>query len=123
WSAENGYPAEHFADAHCGCSGDVFKLAFDESAGVARRTCVACGNEHIMCDGADYIDEVQEWEEPACPCGGESFRVAVGVHLYENSEDVRWLYLGLRCAQCSLVGVYADWKNEFNGYKELLADV
>lgn len=46
------------------------------------------------------------------------------IHRYRNedeslSDDVRWLYLG--CRSCGLVGCYADWKNEFNGYEKLLA--
>ncbi len=40
--------------------------------------------------------------------------------LYEGSEDVRWLYVGCRCPACGLTAVYGDWKNEFNGYRDLL---
>ncbi|WP_193378329.1 hypothetical protein [Schlesneria paludicola] len=29
--------------------------------------------------------------------------------------------LGFRCTACGLTAVYGDWKNEYNGYQELLA--
>ena len=62
-------------------------------------------------------------EECACPCGREAFKISAGVSLYEGSHDVRWLYLGCRCAQCGLTAVYGDWKNECEGYQTLLVKV
>ena len=123
YSKEVGYHAEHFADAACRCGGKVFALLLDEEAGVASRVCVACDAEpHPIGDSAEYQDEAEE-EECACPCGGEAFEITVGVSLYAGSEDVRWLYVGCRCPACGLTAVYGDWKNEFNGYRELLARV
>jgi hypothetical protein len=61
--------------------------------------------------------------ECACPCGQEEFEITVGVSLYEESEDVKWLYLGCRCPACGLVAVYGDWKSEYEGYRGLLARV
>jgi hypothetical protein len=42
------------------------------------------------------------------------------VALYPESKDVRWFYLGCECAKCNDSGVYADWKNEYIGFEELL---
>ncbi|QDU21832.1 hypothetical protein [Urbifossiella limnaea] len=123
YSKENGYLAEHFADAVCACGGKVFGLLVDDSAGVALRVCVACDAEvHPIADSANFMDEAEE-EDTACPCGEEGFEITVGVALYDDSEDVRWLYVGCRCIACGLTAVYGDWKNEFNGYRELLARV
>lgn len=123
YSKENGYLAEHFADAVCSCGGRVFGLYLDDTAGVASRVCVACVPEpHPIGDSADFMDESEE-EECACACGAEAFEITVGVSLYADSDDVRWLYVGCRCPACSLTAVYGDWKNEFNGYRELLARV
>jgi hypothetical protein len=36
---------------------------------------------------------------------------------------VRWFYLGCRCVACGVLGCYGDWKNEFNGYQQLLMNV
>ena len=123
YSKEVGYLAEHFADAVCPCGGRVFALYLDDTAGVASRVCVACDAEaHPIGDSAEFMDEAEE-EECACPCGEEALEITVGVSLYDDSEDVRWLYVGCRCPKCGLTAVYGDWKNEYNGYRELLARV
>lgn len=118
-----GYPAEHFADAVCRCGGRVFALALDDDSGAATRACVVCdAGAHPIGDSAEYLDEAEP-EECAGPCGGEAFEITVGVSLYDDSEDVRWLYVGCRCPACGLTAVYGDWKNEYNGYRDLLARV
>ncbi len=123
YSKEVGYLADHFADAVCPCGGLVFGLLLDDTAGVASRVCMACDAEaHPIGDSAEFMDEADE-EECACPCGEEAFEITVGVSLYADSEDVRWLYVGCRCPACKITAVYGDWKNEFNGYRELLARV
>ena len=124
YSKDVGYLAEHFADAvGAQCGGKVFALYLDETEGVASRACIACDAEvHPIGDSAEFMDESEE-EECACPCGAEVFEITVGVSLYADSEDVKWLYLGCRCPKCGLTAVYGDWKNEFEGYRELLARV
>jgi hypothetical protein len=118
-----GYLADHYADAVCECGGRVFGLYVDDTQGVASRVCVSCDAEaHPIGDSARYMDEAEE-EECACPCGEEGLEITVGVSLYADSEDVRWLYLGCRCPGCGLTAVYGDWKNEYIGYRELLARV
>lgn len=118
-----GYLAEHFADAVCECGGKVFDVSLDANEGFASRVCVICNPAaHPIGDSAEYMEEAEE-EDCACPCGKEGFEITVGVSLYSDSEDVRWLYLGCRCPSCGLTAVYGDWKNEYNGYRELLARV
>jgi hypothetical protein len=122
YSKTNGYLAHHFADAICTCGGQLFRLALDDDEGAAIRICVACKAEHPIGDSEEFLEEA-ELGECACPCGEEEFQITVGISLYEDSEDVRWLYLGCRCPKCGLTAVYGDWKNEFNGYRDLLARV
>lgn len=122
YSKENGYLAQHFVEAVCKCSGKLFRLALDDNAGAAVRICVSCRSEHPIGDSEEFFDEA-ELGECACPCGGEEFEITAGVSLYQDSEDVRWLYLGCRCPKCSLTAIYGDWKNEFNDYRSLLARV
>ena len=117
YSKLNAYVAHHFADAVCKCDGTRFRLSLDGNEAVAVRKCIECAAEHPLADGDEYLEEA-ELEECACPCGGEDFEIAVGVSLYADSEDVRWLYLGCRCPECGLTAVYGDWKNEFIGYQE-----
>lgn len=122
YSQLNEYFAQHFADVNCECGSKTFRLTLDDNEGAAIRICTGCNNEHAIGDSEDFLENAS-LEECVCPCGSESFEIAVGVSLYDNSEDVRWLYLGCRCAQCGLTAVYGDWKNEFIGYRDLLARV
>jgi hypothetical protein len=116
------YLAHHYADAVCKCGGRVFWLFLDDNQCVAVRACVACEHEHPIGDSDEFMAEADP-DECACPCGGEEFEITVGVSLYDDSEDVKWLYLGCRCPACGLTAVYGDWKNEFIGYQALLARV
>ena len=75
----------------------TFTLDTDEDAGVALRTCTACGNGHYMGDSASYADEAEPARHP-CVCDGEAFELLSGVALYEDNNDVRWYYIGCRCA-------------------------
>ena len=111
-----------FADARCVCGGAIFRLSMDERAGVAVRICKSCQQSHAMADSEEFLSDAA-LEEYACPCGGEAFEITVGVHLYDDSIDVRWLYVGCRCSLCGLTAVYGDWKNEALDYKQLLSRV
>ncbi len=122
YSRKAGYPADHFGDASCSCSGTLFRLELDDNEGAAVRICARCGSRHAIGDSAEYLQDA-ELQECACPCGHEAFEITAAVSLYEGSEDVRWLYLGCRCPECGLTAVYGDWKNEFIGYQALLAKV
>lgn len=122
YSRSNGYLAQHFADAVCRCGSGSFHLRLDETEDVAVRTCTRCGNEHPIGDSEKYLADAV-LEECECPCGCGSFEITVGVSLYEDSEDVRWLYLGCRCTHCGLTACYGDWKNEFEDYLKLLGQV
>ncbi len=118
----NEYEPTHFADAKCACGSTTFGLSVDDTEGAAVRTCSKCGNEHPIGDSADFLNEA-ELEKSVCVCEKEHFEITVGVSLYDDSEDVRWLYVGCRCPSCGLTGCYGDWKNEFQDYRKLLANV
>ncbi len=125
YSDLNGYPIDDFADVRCECGHDEFHLFTDEEAGVAVRRCTKCRVEHMMGDSAEFAEDA-EIGQHQCLCEGYVFQISAGIHRYRNqddslSNDVRWLYIGCRCPSCGLVGCYADWKNEFNGYDKLLA--
>ena len=122
YSKRNEYIAHHFADAVCKCGGRLFVLRMDDAAGAAIRKCVSCLEEHPIGDSGDYLDET-ELQMFQCVCLENVFEITIGVSLFDDGEDVRWLYVGCRCPKCGLTGVYGDWKNEFNGYRELLARV
>lgn len=112
----------HFADARCNCGGRAFLVLLDDEEGVAVRVCDACGDRHPMGDSAEYSHEAEP-EECECTCGGMTFEATVGVSLYADSLDVKWLFLGLRCIRCGLTACFGDWKNEYIGYQDLLRKI
>ena len=118
----NGYVPDGYADARCLCGASQFGLMLDEDEGVAVRTCVACGREHVMADGAEYLEDAEP-QECACPCGAGAFELTVAVSRYPDSDAVRWLYVGARCVTCGLTATYGDWKNEFEDAPQLLRQV
>ena len=118
----NEYVPTRFADARCSCGCFVFRLQLDEAAGAAVRVCTGCSRSHPIGDSEEYLSDA-ELEECECPCGGEQFEITAGVHLYADSQSVKWLYVGGRCPACGLKAVYGDWKNEFEDVSELLARV
>ncbi len=73
---------------------------------------MACGRSTLLLDSGETKDDA-ELEGAACPCGNETFNVAVGFAGYEGSNDVRWVYLGLRCTDDGVLGVYTDWKIDY----------
>jgi len=111
-----------FADAACACGSKKFRLRIDGEQGAAVRVCTQCGTKQAMCDSEDYLDEAH-LEDACCVCGAEIFEITVGVSLYDDSDDVRWLYVGCRCRACGLTGNYGDWTSEFSDYRKLLAHV
>jgi hypothetical protein len=120
FSKANKYLCEHYADAACKCGSSVFKLDLDDDEGAAVRCCPKCGLEHPIGDSANYLD-VASLEARECLCGNGIFEITIGVALYRDSDDVKWIYVGCRCVSCCLVGCYGHWKNEFEDYRKLLA--
>jgi hypothetical protein len=119
-SRASGYEATQFRNALCQCGTDTFRLLVDDSEGAAVRQCASCSHEHPIGDSAEYLSEAS-LEECECPCGNSSLQITVGVALYTDSRDVRWLYIGCRCPVCTQMAVYAFWKNEYLDFTELLA--
>ncbi|MCE3018926.1 MAG: hypothetical protein ACK56W_20040 [Pirellula sp.] len=118
------YSIDNLIDVKCRCGHQQFKLRTDETEGVAIRECVECKTERFMGDSAEFAEDA-EVQLHECMCRKRIFELSVGVHRYRDvddsiSDDVRWIYIGCRCVSCGLVGCYADWKNEFQGYRKLL---
>lgn len=114
-----GYPVQQAVHAHCECGGEVFRVRVDDEEGCAELACVQCGRTMLILDSQDYVDDA-DLQAAACPCGNESFNVAVGFSFLDGSEDVRWVYLGLRCAQDGVLGCYTDWKIDYSPSQQLL---
>ena len=113
------YPVDVVRTALCSCGSESFRVLADDAAGVAKRICISCGSEHFVCDSAEYSDEA-DLEECTCPCGRDEMNLAVGFALYPDNSEVKWLYIGLRCTSCGVLGCYADWKIAYEPSRHLL---
>ena len=105
----NGYPIDAAEEQSCACCGEqVFTMFSDGEDGGALLRCTKCAERRFVTDSEEHLDENQ-LEQHACLCGNEALQVAVGLALYEGTQDVRWVYVGAYCPQCGLVGTYIDW--------------
>ena len=71
-----------------------------------------CGKAHFVCDSEKFWDEAEaETEQWQCTeCDSEDCNVGIGFSLYDDHQNIKWLYVGVRCAGCGLLGCFAGWK-------------
>ena len=120
--AAASYPVNRVAHAKCSnCDAAVFDVVLDDEEGCARRTCGTCGSSLLMLDSQDTVDSA-DLGQAACPCGGERFEIAVGFALRDDDE-IRWVYIALRCTADGTLGVYADWKIDYSPTAQLFEQV
>lgn len=105
-----------------GCGSATFGLVVDDDeAGCAKRQCGRCGAEAFIGDSEEFWDAADPGEA-ACPCGGEQFEVGVAFSLRDDGS-VCWITVGARCVACGVLGVYADWKIDYDPTDHLLTAV
>ena len=119
YSENNVYAIQQCIDHTCACGASLFLLAVDDSEGVAETACIACKALKPVADSGEFAEDAS-LEQCECVCGGDVFEVTVGVALYAESDDVRWIYVGARCVKCDIAGVYCDWKCDGGNYRTML---
>jgi hypothetical protein len=119
YGADNA-PVSAFRLSQCVCSSVTFYLDADDDEGCAKRTCTDCSNEHLICDSAEYWDEASPERWRCIECDSERANVGVGFSLYDDGE-VRWLYVGERCASCGVLGCFAGWKVAYSPSAQMLS--
>jgi hypothetical protein len=108
--ASKGYEIHDFRLSRCGCGSMSFHLDADDDEGVAQRTCTACGSEHFICDSQDFWAEAEPERYSCIECDSEVANIGVGFSIYPDRDGIRWLYIGVRCAACGMLGCFAGWK-------------
>jgi hypothetical protein len=117
------YPVRTVVHAACvSCGGVELAVALDEREGCAVRTCAPCSEARALLDTDEYLEDAT-LEGAECPCGGTTFNTAAGFAFYDDSDDVRWVYLALRCTRDGVLGCYADWKIDYSPSLHLLQAV
>ena len=114
-----GYPVQHVKEVTCHrCRHGSFRVLVDDEDGCALTICLGCRAESPVADSSDHLEDA-DLGECACPCGGETFAVAVGFATTADDE-VRWISIGLRCLTDGTLGVYSDWKIDYTPTAHLL---
>ena len=108
--AAEGYAVHDFRLARCTCQSDVFRLEADDDEGTARRSCARCGEQRFICDSEEYWAHAapEAWRCVECP--SETTNIGVGFSFYEDGRGIRWLYIGVRCTDCGMLGCFTGWK-------------
>jgi len=110
--------------ARCSCGSDTFYLDADDSQGVAKRTCSRCSREHFICDSEKFWAGASPERCKCIECDSDEMNVGVGFSLYEDSQGgIRWLYVGVRCTRCGILGCFAGWKIAEVGSEHLMQKV
>ena len=117
-SAES-YAIDEFRLAHCSCGCNRFSLKWLSADGAVQRICADCSTPHFICDSEE------NWEGKSrtykcVGCHSPHANVGVGYSLYEGSTAVHWLFVGVRCSQCGILGCVADWKIGYEPSLQLL---
>jgi hypothetical protein len=115
----DGYRVHEFRPAKCKCGGETFEVLADDDEGCAKRTCTSCAMGQFICDSEEYWSDATPEQWKCIECGFTSANVGIGFSLYEDGE-VRWLYVGERCANCGILGCFAGWKIAYSPSKQLL---
>ena len=116
-------PIHQFRLARCQCGAATFRIQADPNEGVAERTCSQCGHTSFVCDSGELASDADLESWHCIECGSLVANVGVGFSLRDSQKDVRWLYLGVRCSSCGVLGCLADWKIDYSPSTHLLEAV
>ena len=112
--SEGAYSTTAYRVIICSCGSDRFSL--ERASEVTRRRCAACGCSGYICRQAEDWEEaeVEEEVEPylCVHCGCQEANIGVGFTGYEPLEfdAVKWFFVGVRCADCGILGCFNDGK-------------
>jgi len=120
--ADRGHEVAAFRLARCACGSVEFALEADDNEGAARRTCVRCGTTHFICDSEEPWEDAEPESWACVECKSDRANVGCWFSLRDGG-DVRWIYVGVRCAGCGILGCFADWKIDYGPSGHLLDQV
>jgi hypothetical protein len=117
--SSDGYRVHEFRPSKCECGSERFLLRADDDEGCAQRQCETCGRKQFICDSEEYWADAKPEQWTCVECKANACNVGVGFSLYEDGQ-IRWLYVGERCAACGVLGCFAGWKIAYAPSRQLL---
>jgi hypothetical protein len=123
YSSDGGYLTEEFALSKCSCDSIEFHLEADDDEGAAKRICTKCKSEHFICDSEEYWEDAEPEEWECIECGSKITNIGVGFALYPDDKEIKWIYVGVRCSKCGILGCFASWKVGYAPSRHLIQKV
>ena len=108
-----------FRPSICRCGSEVFLLEGDPHEGGARRKCFICRTLFYLADSEENWDEVNPVPCRCVECHTEPHNTGVGFALDARGE-VTWIYVGVRCVNCGVLGSFTHWKAGYVPSRHLL---
>jgi len=100
------------------CGSDSFTFKIDINEGAVETTCTVCNKKHLLLDSEDYWNKCKP-EIAKCPeCKKYQYNVGIGF-IHRVSGEVKWVFIGNRCASCGLLGSYGDWGINYGPTNEM----
>lgn len=101
------------------CGGNEFNVIADGDESVIQVKCVKCGDEKLLLDSEEYLEDasLKPIKCPVCGRGG-TYNVKVGFIRKENGS-VKWVYIGNRCTECGVLGSCDDWPIDYEPTEDM----
>jgi len=108
-----------YRQAICPCGSKVFLLDGNPREGLVRRSCLFCRTKHVLLDGEENWDDEDLVTCRCVECDTNVMEAGVGFALGPQGE-VHWVYAGVRCISCDVLGCFAHWRIGYTPSRQLL---
>lgn len=114
-TSDGTYQPEFFKQIQCHCGSDMFYL--EKACEISKRFCSKCNDVTFICSSSDQWEEAESEEDverfSCVECDSEEANIVIGFAFYDELQEfaaVKWLYVGVRCAKCGILGCFNDCK-------------
>lgn len=117
------YPVQKVIISKCDkCNGNEFLVEYDCDEGVVKIICKTCKTKKYLADSEEYWEDIRPKKYKCTECKSIHANVGTGF-AYRDSGDIKWVYIGVRCSNCGILGSVADWKINYSPTNELEENV
>jgi hypothetical protein len=117
--SESAYPVQKVAISKCNkCGCEEFLVEFDWDEGVSRVICKSCETIKYLADSQENWNDIKPRKYKCVECKSTHANVGIG-YAYRENGDIKWVYIGVRCSKCGILGSVTDWKIDFSPTKEI----
>ena len=120
YSSDGDCKIHEFRLSRCQCGSVEFALTADDDEGVAQRICTKCKSAHFICDSEEFWNDSSPEKWICIECKSDHTNVGVGFSLYPDDHEIKWIYVGCRCAMCGILGCFAGWKVAYTPSRHLI---